>query len=49
MRRYSGLLFTSAAIILGGYGIMLVVTPSDEQIKTVCFTFITRLTIENVS
>jgi hypothetical protein len=35
VRRYSGLLVTSGVIIAGGYGIMLLVTPSDEQIKKV--------------
>ena len=35
LRRYSGLAFTSAAIVLGGYGIMVVVTPTQEQFKAV--------------
>jgi len=35
VRRYAGLLVTSAAIIAGGYGIMLIVTPTDDQIKKV--------------
>jgi hypothetical protein len=35
LRRYSGLAFTSAAIVLGGYGIMILVTPTQEQIKAV--------------
>jgi len=35
LRRWSGLAFTSTAIILGGYGIMLLVTPTEEQLKSV--------------
>jgi len=35
LRRYSGLAFTSAAIVLGGYGIMILVTPTQEQLKAV--------------
>jgi hypothetical protein len=35
LRRYAGLAFTSTAIVLGGYGLMLLVTPSDEQLKSV--------------
>jgi hypothetical protein len=35
LRRYAGLVFTSATIVAGGYGIMVLVTPSDEQLKAV--------------
>lgn len=35
IRRFTGLLVTSGTIILGGYGLMLLVTPTDEQIKAV--------------
>jgi len=35
IRRYTGLVATSAAIVLGGYGIMILVTPTDEQVKAV--------------
>jgi len=35
LRRYSGMVFVSAAIILGGYGIMAVVTPTEESIRAV--------------
>jgi hypothetical protein len=34
-RRYIPLLVTSGAIVLGGYGIMLFVTPTDDQVKAV--------------
>ena len=38
IRRYSGLVFTSAAIILGGYGLMVLVTPTQDQLRAVsCF------------
>ena len=37
LRRYAGLAFTSAALILGGYGIMLLVTPTEESLKAVWF------------
>ena len=35
VRRYAGLALTSAAIVLGGYGIMILVTPTDQSIKAV--------------
>ena len=35
IRRFTGLLVTSGTVILGGYGLMLLVTPTDEQIKAV--------------
>ena len=35
LRRYGGLLVTSGVIIAGGYGIMLLVTPTDEQLRKV--------------
>jgi hypothetical protein len=35
LRRYVGLAFTTTAIVAGGYGIMLLVTPTDEQLKQV--------------
>lgn len=35
IRRYSGLIFTSSVIVAGGYGLMLLITPSDDQIKSV--------------
>jgi hypothetical protein len=35
LRRYVGLAFTTSAIVAGGYGIMLLVTPNDEQLKKV--------------
>jgi hypothetical protein len=35
LRRYAGLAFTTTAIVAGGYGIMLLVTPTDEQLKQV--------------
>jgi hypothetical protein len=37
IRRYSGLVLTSTAIVLGGYGIMVLVTPTEEQLKDVRF------------
>ena len=48
IRRYAGLAFTSAAIVLGGYGIMILVTPTDQQIKAVMpLSFILVLTAAN--
>jgi hypothetical protein len=35
LRRYAGLAFTMTTIVAGGYGIMLLVTPTDEQLKQV--------------
>jgi hypothetical protein len=35
LRRYARLVLTSATIVAGGYGIMVLVTPTDEQLKAV--------------
>jgi hypothetical protein len=46
IRRYSGMVLTSAAIVLGGYGIMSLVTPTEEQLKDVR-SLVGRLMIAN--
>jgi hypothetical protein len=49
IRRYSGLAFTTAAIVLGGYGIMVLVTPTEESLKAVIPFHPLSLTTETVT
>jgi hypothetical protein len=50
VRRYRGVLATSAVIMLGGYALMLLVVPTDEQLIAVReASILSRLIEENVS